>query len=690
MLKTVDVALVQEALIAGNYKQLLSILRSMGLPILHAWLNSPSNNIEKYKFTSNREFKQFLIEKFENSELIQPLADGDIENGLKQVETVLSLLANFYITWKYDAELLSESEESSDLSETEKNEKKRLHQQIKPKTLVDKNDRYPIHVALQALIFILCQQSNNTIKFLEQEILPIHAKDYGLNDEDTEFQHLQTKQDLLIFIAEHIRSLNNFRSYYYLSETISDGFTLNETQQEIEKIGEAISAFQTPNKKKKLLKYFGILLAFIASLACGLSTGGAIFLLFPSLPILGIGLGALIGFWGISANFYFFSQNFPDFLLSLLKKGGMSEYIDQEGKRRQLSAVKKYLFIPLAILASLTVGAGTVAITYVTVLALATQVLPILATLWPPLPLIIVGILSMAVGITLTVAVLTSTIEAIKDSQNFTWANVKTTLNNLSARQIWVYALKGLLVLIGLFGLAYFRYTAGLDLSNLMGPLTGPLAAVIMAGITGVIAYIPQAFFTVFSIQKLVKVYSPSIATQEATPAYPRSLFSRIKSGVTSVYTSISLIGNALGNAALVIVDSVSALSIVGAIGCFFNSWSGNLLEPDNNRQHRTQATAALAVEIAKFNAGNRGDDSAFTETTARVDASNRALRPRFNSQISRIDASIPEPESRTLSRTRSEYAHGSARLYKLEKNESEADTGQSNKREYLVAAHHG
>ena len=124
-----------------------------------------------------------------------------------------------------------------------------------------------------------------------------------------------------------------------------------------------------------------------------------------------------------------FLQNFPDFILSLLKKGGISEYIDEKGNRRQYLSLKKYLLIPLAAMASFTVGLGTVAITYTTVIALAGKLF-VISALWPPLFPIIAGILAAAVGITLTVAVLTATIEAIKNSQNFSWENVKNTLNN--------------------------------------------------------------------------------------------------------------------------------------------------------------------------------------------------------------------------------------------------------------------
>lgn len=555
MLNSNDVVSAQKNLTIENYDQFLDDLRRIGHPIKEAWHKSPLSNAEKYKFTENTEFKQFLVKEIKESKEIHALANSDPQ--------FISRLVLFLMVWK-DNPNLSQESEPGQLSVSE-SDKKRLRQLIKYKGPVNKDDCYAINIALQAMVFILYQQYEK--KFIE----------------------IKSKKELIDFIP------NN------------KVLALENCLQKAEKMGEAIKAFQTPNKKKKLLKYFGIFLALIASLACGLSTGGAIFLLFPSLPILGISLGAVIGLFGFTSNFGFFSQNFPNFMLSFLKKGGISEYIDTEGKRRQLSAIKKYLFIPLAVVASLTVGAGTVAITYTTVLALATKLLPILALIWPPLPLIIVGILAAAVGITLTVAVLTATIESIKNFQVFSvsWKNVKEKIKALTKLQILGYVFKGLLVLVGLFGLAYFRYTSGLDLSTLIGPIA--------AGIMGVVAYIPQAFFTIFSIQKLIGLFSPSITQQEETSIHSKSRFSRIKSLFYKIYTHIALVGNALGNAALVVFDSIkniTAWCIGGAIGGFFNSWSGNLSKPDIYRADRSQATQRIVQEYEDFLAKPKAENN--------------------------------------------------------------------------------
>jgi|EndMetStandDraft_3_1072993.scaffolds.fasta_scaffold07491_1 hypothetical protein len=565
-----DVVLVAENLVGENYHQVLTGLRRIGRPIKLAW---GKKNPEGYKFSSGGKFKEFLVTHlktyFDNKNLVLP--------NIQELKNQLVRLSHFIMVWD-DRTTLDASDASS----------KKLRQEIKFKASLDKDDRYAINIALQSMVFILCQQSELIVN-----------QDQDLNGFITQFTQLNDKQALLKFISKRITSLNKFEFDSNQKVTYEE---LSNIQQEIEKIGAAISDFQTPNIKKKVIKYTGVLLAFIAAIACGAATGGAFFLLFPSLPLLGFILGGLIAIWGFSSNFGFFSQNFPNFLLSLLKKGGISEYIDEKGNRRQLSALKKYLFIPLAAMASLTVGLGTVAITYTTVIALAGKLF-VISALWPPLFPIIAGILAAAVGITLTVAVLTATIEAIKNSQNFNWKEVKSALNKLSTRQIIAYVFKGLLLLAGLLGLTYFRYVAGIDLSNIIQPIVGLHVAPIVSAIMGVIAYIPQGFFTIISTQKLIRFFSSlGNSSQEEAASSPQSFYSRTKTRITKIYQSISLIGNAFGNAVLVVVDSISALSIFGAIGCFINSWSGNLVEPPKNQQARSQATEALIKEVENFN----------------------------------------------------------------------------------------
>lgn len=74
MLENDDVVSVQRNLMAGKYAKVLSDLRRLGRPIKQSWLKSPSsNNTEKYKFTLNPVFKQFLVEEIESLKFLKLL-----------------------------------------------------------------------------------------------------------------------------------------------------------------------------------------------------------------------------------------------------------------------------------------------------------------------------------------------------------------------------------------------------------------------------------------------------------------------------------------------------------------------------------------------------------------------------------------------------------------------------------------
>ncbi|WP_342219407.1 hypothetical protein [Rickettsiella endosymbiont of Miltochrista miniata] len=738
MLRNNDVVSIQENLTTRNYDQLLSNLRQIGLPIKQAWLNSPlSDDVEKYKFTSNPAFKEFLVAKITHSNIPETVNIEDIPQHINQLKNQLSVLAIFLTAWKenprYFHNTESKSEPLNNFSETEEDpkpsqepeteqltlsesEKKILHQLIKFKADLDKDDRHAIHIALQTITFILCQQSNNFIKHQEKS-LEIYAKDRAFTDKDIENKILDVidnKQTPLNFIFDHIESLNNFESDRY-GKTTNTVLSLdqNELYHEIEKIGRAISSLLTPNKKKKLLKYAGILLAFIASLACGLTTGGFIFLMGPSLltfsiflviltfvvgltfnrsfigiaislacgltmggiafslgllltPGLGlllsaIYLGVLAGLYGFKANFGFFSKNFPDFLLSLVKKGGINEYIDIHGSRKQFSATYKYLLTPLIIFASLTVGAGATAITYITISSLLiklTTLLPILAILWPPLPLIIAIVLAVMVAIVLTVSQMTASLKILKkvaalnkgfkELCQYAYENCITWFKNfwnLDGHEKAGVLLMLLLLPVGLLGLAYFRYTAGADLS----PFIGLIGAIV----TGVVAYLAQVPFTFSSINKLKNaIVRPSSAAANDFPA---------------------LTVNAAANGALVLDGS--PVSIAGMIACTLNSYSGNMSETDMNQHNRNLATAALAKKVASFNTRTKADASASTYDFD-LDKTQQPLKFSLNTNSGSYPqepntVNPPSPtgsENELLTKKTSNngngYAHGSAHFF--------------------------
>ncbi|WP_342146485.1 hypothetical protein [Rickettsiella endosymbiont of Aleochara curtula] len=685
---------LNRALESKDYNKILSNLRRMGRPIKQAWhaklLQEKDEITQKNKFTSNDKFKAFLADKIYELNIPEEHIQS-VPEPINYLKNQLAELAIFLMIWKEkpSEKIQSKTPENVNFTQEPGIEQTALstheYQKNKFKGPVDKDDRHAINIALQAMAFILCRQANEFIQ--REEILNNYPKDFALKNSTNAFIASESKEQLISFIFIHLYRMDKFKSYRY-EKTIDPGFSLdnneNTQKQKIEKIGLAISSFLTPNKKKKFLKYAGILLAFIASLACGLTTGGAIYLLGPGLlafaislgiltllvgltfnrsftgiaialvcglamggaifslglllaPGLGllvsaICLGGLTGFFGFTANFGFFSKNFPDFLLSLVKKGGISEYIDIHDKRKQFSATYKYLLTPLIIFASLTVGAGTTALTYITISSLFVKLallLPVLAIIWPPLPVIIAVVLAAAVGTALTVAVMTASLEALKKVAalnlgfialcQYTYKNCLEwfkNLKNLKTHEIVGLVILLLLLPVGFFGLGYFRYFAGVDLSVFIG-ITGAI-------VTGVVAYIAQMAFIGLSINKLKNAIIRPSASANDFPA---------------------LTVNAAGNG--ILVYDGSPVSLFGMIACIINSFSGNMSETDMKRQQRRQATDALASKITLlFN--NHAESGEASAATSHSDSGQtlKPLAPSVNNNSYPQEPKSPTPST--------------------------------------------
>lgn len=592
MLKNDNVVSLKKNLLTGKYFHVLKDLRGIGHPIKKAWYTQrlqAGSALSENKFTTNPAFKKFLVGKIQNTKLITENNDKTIQSH--ELKDTLLQLTLFLMLWKDDPK-----SKMAPLN-VSMSDKKKLRQQLKYKSHLDKDDRHDINIGLQVVTFFLCQEINNAIK----QPTPQHQFDLTRRFEET-----RSKDDLIQFIFLQQENFNKWLSKNLNSN--NELSLLKSNPEIIEKIGKTITAFQVPNKKKKVLKYSGIALAFIAALASGLSTGAAIVLLFPSLSLTAITLGGLIALFGFTANFGFLSKNFPDFLLSLSKKGGISEYIDNNGDRKQFSTTYKYLLTPLAIFSSLTVGIGATALTYITIIGLVSKFLPILAIIWPPLPLIIVGILAASVGITLTVATLTASLELLKKlarlnmsflnlcqyaSKNFiTWFK---HLKNAKTHEKVGLAIMLLLLPVGLAGLAYYRYTAGIDLSIFIG-----LAGAIVTGLT---AYMAQVAFIFLSINKLKSALmrpfsSNTIQPVDANPQ-PTSLLNQTQSFLSKIWYLLGLSVNAIGNS--ILVYNGSPLSIAGAVACGVNSFSGNMLAPDTYQGQRNQINQFINQDYEAF-----------------------------------------------------------------------------------------
>lgn len=553
------------ALEKGDYHHTIHQLRLLGHPILQAWQTTSAvinHHAEKIKFTTNADFKKYLIEQANRKLTI----DSRKADHITQLKIQLCRLQILLMAWECRDNLIKETATKQDV---------RLRQLAKFKANLDKNDRYAIHVALLALfakILLLMQKS-------------------GASAEDIElFQQCKTKTDLINLVSQQITRLN--------SNNPELALTINlDKNTEIDNAVNAILAFTASTRMKKFLKILGILLAGIIALTCGISTGIAIYAAIPPLPI-AILMGIVIFMVGMIANFNLFSQIIPDFLLNLVKKGSITEFIDKQGKRQQFSFNKKYILLPLAVLASAAVGSTNAALTFVSIVTLL--------QLSAPLLMVIVGILASTIFIGISIAMLTAIINMLKKPL-MTRQEFINKIKKLTFKKSLSYFIMALLIPLGLFGLVYFRIITAYDLIALLKTFGTQLANALSITIS-VIAFVAQLAFTSLAIDNLYhaianfftkkSVVNPDDAIAEQTT---KTLGDNIKAFFTGIYLPISLVSNALGNGILACGTTFSTFDILGGIACGFNSLAGNVQGYDPNNLYKEKIKCCIKTRLDEF-----------------------------------------------------------------------------------------
>lgn len=320
----------------------------------------------------------------------------------------------------------------------------------------------------------------------------------------------------------------------------------------------------------KLLYGCGFSIGLIASLACGLSTGGAIFILLVGFSLsLGfvIPLSLLIFLAGTRANFQLFSQHIPQFFQDLCKKDN----------HLQLSRSKKFLLLPAGFL-SLSVGIAAAAITYLEGTKMIALICPALAATCPHLTVALLGVLAAALLIGLTIVML-RTFTGVLKSQ-FSWEDFKRNIQekwqNITVTQFFVYIFKVLVMAVAFFGLIYLDFTGTATLAGLLGWVAAD--AITIAAILGDLPF-----------------------TLKTALAWCNSLFNERNSNfnlakdtkyyLEQIVEFLALIINAMGNAALVFTDS--CVSRIASIAAFMNSYASNRIQENDSllTQARVMAT---------------------------------------------------------------------------------------------------
>lgn len=454
-------------------------------------------------------------------------------------------------------------------------ERKKIRELFKFKRKIPKPIRRSIHYGLYKLTLESLQRfkqiaENDEEKKLIEQLLNCLKKIYQDDDIDSDLK----KKSLIIIIYRFLEQ-KEFNAPIKIDEIFSDATQL-------------ISDFSIWSDK--LLKGCGFSIALIAALACGLSTGAAIFILLVSFSLpLGfvIPLSILFFIAGTRANFQLLSQHISGFFQDLFKEGGITKFIDQQGKYDQLSRNKKFLLLPAGFL-SLSVGIAAAAITYLEGAKMLALICPMLATTCPHLTAAILGILAAALLIGLTIVMLRTFIGLLQSQ--FSWQDFKKDLQQkwqtITFAQILVYIFKILVMAAAFFGLAYLDFTGTVTLANLLGWVA--------ADIITIAAIIGDLPFTL----KTALAWCNSLFSKNDSDS---NLTKDTKYYLGKLVEFLALIINALGNAALVFTDSCT--SRIASIACFMNSYASNRIEEDEGEliQLREEVTQKSLDSLCGF-----------------------------------------------------------------------------------------
>lgn len=434
---------------------------------------------------------------------------------------------------------------------------KAKRQQMKFKKAISKSQRRLIHVGLFKSVSEILLQFKQVAEVVEKNEIE------GLLEE---LKKYELKKNTLINV---IQGFLKTKGFYPASEAINEHFS-SATQ--------AISAFSV--WFNKLLNGCGVGVGLIAALACGLSTGGAFFILLVSF---GLSLGFVLPFSlliflaGTRANFQLFSQHIPQFFQDLYKDGGVTEFINQQGKRLQLSINKKFLLLPIGIL-SLSVGIAAAAIAYLEGTKMIAFICPMLTVTCPHLTVAVLSILAAALLVGLTIVMLRTFIGVLQSQ--FLWQDFKKNIQekwqSLNVKEVFVYIFKAVVMAAAFFGLAYLDFTGTATLSGLLGWVAADVVTC-----TAIIGDLP---FTL----KTALAWCNSLFSKNNSNV---NLTKDIKYYLKKTMEIFALITNAFGNGMLVFTGS--PISGIASIACFMNSYASNRVQENNSEliQARTRAT---------------------------------------------------------------------------------------------------
>lgn len=593
----------EQLIFSGDFSEYLKYLDQLGAHFEKDFiLNINDKKIFEDKNQLERERQNYIQNQ------IDVFSFNDASEFLN---TRLQHLLSLAVAWE-DPGLSREKIKDSTRADDKQNETpKKIRQSTKLKKDIDKSIRHAIRVGLMVEVARIRNETNQfKIKF------------------DTELKNNERPNP---FNKIMISSLEEKKPIEILEECINsiNGEPLKDIEQVFKKAAEAISSFKPVTDK--FMQALGVLIAFLAALACGITVGSCAYLLFmgltpvtfflmPLIPAAIISIiGALIVF---KVNFSYLYKTIPEILLSAAKMGGITEYIDPEGKRVQLSRFKKILLLPAAVV-SFAVGVSMMAFTatnFVSILAGIISALALSAA--PPFLPILLGTLIVGLGVALSILMFKGYIWLLQHPlvdklvrQAFDYMRRLPFDGRLGfaikllffvplfvfflGLQVYDYLKKlsfagwlGLSLKLLIFGLSlvglFTLYFAGIPI---LIPFFGPAAVLI--GWASFLGEIPFTLMVVNQLCDLAGNFLDNIAAKTFNFCFAKKTAGEMIDD-SSLQEKISfklIIGlifvtiNALLNSLLVIGTSIISLVATGA--CFINSFASNLIVPNKDQENR-------------------------------------------------------------------------------------------------------
>lgn len=535
--------------------------------------------------------------------------------------------------------------------ELHKQEDKKLCQAIEHRSNIDEYFLELIYAGLIAEVSRTYQEVNNFLA--EKKLVATDFESKGLRG------HL----------ADCIRSLK--------SETPDN------SGQIYDEAAKAIASF-TP-LADKFLHGLGIFLGVTAALAVAAATGGFLFLLLSGVGAslaLAASMSVLMFMANFGANFRLFSIHSTKFLCAMAKSGGITEFIDEEGKRAQLPISSKCILL-LGAFVSFAVGLSTASLTIMFGIELVAKLFPMLAVGAFSFPGIVIGILVFGITIALSFVIFKAWVHFLQ-SPFFLWLEngLKRIFNEIKAlplTQIPNYIFKGIQALFKrIFALSYIQilsyiFKAAFISFALFGlfflcfagiPSLVPALGLTASWITGLAAFIGDLPFTVitmcafwdslsaFSVSR-VNFFSRTeqmpLETEDQRPSSPNNnLFMRI-------VNALMLLVNAIGRSIQVFNGSI--ISAIAAIACCFSAIAGTLIKQDKHEEHiRDKASKASKELLIQY--GYKTDGNVSVETVPIVSNSLKytsssycrffraANSPSSSASESKLDSPTPRRNS--------------------------------------------